>query len=100
LTFFIYIYDIHKMSYALFDEFGFFDVLVILILYILSVFIGVFLRRNKEFIVPLLFVIMVNLYFYVYKGLYIEGMTNNNASNITIYLLFIVLCVLYIKHVI
>jgi hypothetical protein len=38
------------------------DLFVGIIIYILAVFIGVFVKRNNEFIIPIIFGLMLGLY--------------------------------------
>jgi hypothetical protein len=68
---------------------------------LVAFFLSICLYKNSITVfLSLVMIFLLWIFFELDKPLYTEGMTNNNASNITVYLLFIVLCVLYIKHVI
>lgn len=52
---------------TLFNTFVLFDLFVGIVLYILAIFIGVYLKRNQNIIVPVIFGLMYGSYIYHVK---------------------------------
>lgn len=59
----------------LISNFTLFDLFLLVIIYILVTIMSVFLRRNKEFITPVIFVLMFSNYISIYSALGIGKFT-------------------------
>ena len=59
----------------LISNFTLFDLFLLVIIYILVAIMSVFLRRNKEFITPVIFVLMFSNYISIYSALGIGKFT-------------------------